>query len=52
MPFDCQHIDIALDNIWQAFGENVNHDFLLPLWDLAYTLDCFLNDFHKVESLS
>lgn len=44
MSFDGQCFDLNVDENCQTFGANDSHDFLHPMWDLAYRLKYVLND--------
>ncbi len=52
MAFDGQYFDLSVDKKLASLCENITHDFLLPMWDLANRLECVLRDVRKVPSLS
>lgn len=50
MSFDGQYFDIAVDKKLHSFCSDIDHEFFLPIWDIAHRLELVLKDARNVES--
>lgn len=50
MSFDGQYFDISVDKQLHSFCSDIDHEFFLPIWDIAHRLQLVLKDARNVES--
>ena len=51
MAFDGQYFDLNMDKKLAKLSENLNYDFLLPMWDIVYRSECVWRDVCDEKSL-
>lgn len=50
MSFDGQYFDISVDKKLHSFCPDIDHEFFLPIWDIAHRLQLVMKDARNVES--